>query len=91
MKTNSESNQLSHAAQADPRMLDLRVWLIRRGLTYVALGKAMGGITGNAVQCLLQQDRIPIARHTQFVELGVPSHLLPPAMDVRRGRPAVSK
>jgi hypothetical protein len=59
--------------------------MIRNGITYASLGKALG-ITGNGVQRLLQGTRMPVARHHELHELGLPPHLLPPAQDVRPGR-----
>lgn len=87
MQTTSETNQLYTAPQADPRMLDLRVWMLRNGVTYPQMGQALGGITGNAVQQLLKGERISTARHQDFLRLGVPAHLLPAPRDIRRGRP----
>jgi len=90
MQTASSANQLSGTPQdgsRDSRVTDLRVWMLRNGLTFASMGKALGGITGNAVQQLLKQDRISVVRHKEFIDFGVPAHLLPPAQDVPRGRP----
>lgn len=87
MQTTSETNQLSCSPQADSRWIDLRVWMVRNGLTYVKIGKALGGVTGNGVQQLLQAERISLARHKELIDFGVPAHLLPPAKDVPVGRP----
>lgn len=86
METTFDSNQLSHGQQADPRLLDLRVWMIRNGLTFPKIGKALGGITGSAVHQMLKAHRISFERHRELMDFGVPGHLLPPAQDVRRGR-----
>ncbi|MDL2321314.1 hypothetical protein LJC47_03070 [Desulfosarcina sp. OttesenSCG-928-B08] len=86
MKIASIANKLSEMPQAGSRVVDFRVWMIRNNLTFVEIGKHLGGITGNAVHYLIKADRIPVARHEELVALGVPVHLLPPAQDVRRGR-----
>lgn len=86
MKITSHDNQLATASQGDTRLMDLRVWMVRNGVTYVMLGAALGGITGTAVQQLLKGDRMPVARHSALLDWGVPEHLLPPAQDVPRGR-----
>jgi hypothetical protein len=91
MESAFDNNQLSPKPQADSRLVDLRVWMLRNGVTFPKIGKALGGITGAAVQQMLKSKRISFARHKDLTDFGVPSHLLPPADDVRRGRPAVSK
>jgi hypothetical protein len=88
MQINQNFNQLSDTVQhADPRILDLRVWMIRAGMTFQKLGRALGGITPGGVHHLLKAERIPVARHKQLLDLGVPAHLLPRAQDVPKGRP----
>lgn len=87
METTLTSNQLSEIPQVDPRLVDLRVWMIRNRITFPIMGRALGGITGNAVQQLLKADRISVSRHKELLNFGVPAHLLPPAKDVARGRP----
>jgi hypothetical protein len=84
MQITPKTNRLSRVPQDDERMLDLRVWMIRNGITYASLGKSLG-ITGNGVQKLLQGERIPSVRHRELRNLGLPPHLLPPAQDVKCG------
>jgi hypothetical protein len=91
MQIAHESNQLLPVAQADPRVLDLRVWMVRNQVTFTQIGKALGGITGNAVLRMLKAERIPVTRQRELLAFGVPSHLLPPAQDVRRGRRPVKQ
>jgi hypothetical protein len=86
MQITCDNNQLSFAPQADSRIIDLRVWMLRNGITFPMLGKLLGGITGSAVQQLLARDCISLSRHKEFLALGVPGHLLPPARDIPRGR-----
>lgn len=86
MQTSHRSNQLSNVPQADPRMVDLRVWMFRSGVTFEQIGKALGGISGWAVHKSLKADRISHARHKEFTDFGIPAHLLPPAQDVPKGR-----
>jgi hypothetical protein len=85
MEIASNRNQLAQSTQA-ARIVDLRVWMVRNGITYAELGRRLGGITGNAVQQMLGSERIPSVRHTALLGLGVPGHLLPVAQDVPRGK-----
>lgn len=87
MLTTSNANQLSATPQETSRVIDLRVWMIRNGVTFVSIGKALGGITGNAVHQLLKGERVSSDRHADLRKFGIPEHLLPPALDVPRGRP----
>ena len=87
----SDCNELSSNSQVDPRMLDLRVWMIRNRTTFPKIGKALGGITGNGVQQLLKGKRISTNRHKELLDYGIPAHLLPPAEDVSKGRPSKVK
>lgn len=86
MQITSETNQLSDVPQENLRIVDLRVWMIRNKVTFPVLGKFLGGITGSAAEQLLKADRISVSRHKEFLDFGVPAHLLPPAQDVPRGR-----
>lgn len=86
MKTTHSTNQLFTDPQAD-RMTELRVWMLRRKLTYVEIGRRMGGLTSGGVLRLVQGDRMPVERHQQMLALGIPVELLPVPMDVPAGRP----
>lgn len=68
-----------------PRSVRLQYWLVRRGLTQVAISKRMG-VSKQAVFLMLNKDTIPTARHAQLVELGLPEELLPRAWDCPHGR-----
>ena len=85
MQLASDTNQLLPVPQAASRYTDLRVWMLRNNVSCAGLGRSMGGITGNAVQQLLKGERISSARHAEFIALGLPKELLPPAVDVPRG------
>ena len=87
METANEANQFLTEAQLDSRRVDVRVWMIRHGQTFTGIGAALGGITGPGVQKMLQAERISTDRYTALKDYGVPEELLPPAKDVRRGRP----
>ena len=88
MEIASETNQLLSAPQADSRVVELRVWMIRNGETYPKIGKALPKpITGSAVEQLLKAERISVDRHGEFKKYGIPESLLPPAQDVPKGRP----
>jgi len=43
------------------------------------------GISGNAVSKLCDQDTMPVHRHKQLRNLGVPAELLPEPMDLKPG------
>ena len=88
MLITSDSNQfLTPLQDTDSRIKSIRVWKTVNEVTYVAIGQALGGITGKAVQKLLEGERIPTERFNEFVAFGIPENLLPPAIDVPRGRP----
>ena len=81
-----DTNQLCDDEQGSSRIIEFRVWMIRHKVTYSQLAKDIGSITGPAVIKMLKSDRISSQRHQQFISLGIPEHLLPPAIDVPRGR-----
>lgn len=58
--------------------------MIRNSLTYVAIGKHLG-MSGSGVLRLISGKRMPVKRHAQLLELGVPEYLLPYPLDVPRG------
>jgi transcriptional regulator with XRE-family HTH domain len=84
MQFTPNANRLLLAPQEDSRLIDLRIWMLRHGVTYSYLGNAMG-ITGNGVMKLLRGERMPVARHRELLELGLPFHLLPMPLDVPAG------
>ena len=91
MQTTSHDNQLLMPSQVDSRILDLRVWMVRKGVNFSTIAQALGGITRNAVRQMLTAERISTVRHQELTAFGIPGHLLPPAQDVRLGRPSVKK
>lgn len=90
MKNAPKSNQFVYTPQADSRITDLRVWMVRHVITFRALGKVMGGITGNGAHKALRGERMPVAQHNALLEFGVPTHLLPVGQDLPRGRRPMS-
>lgn len=68
----------------EPRTVRLRRWMSAYSVTYRWLGEQIG-ISGQAVRYFLTGETIPIERHRQLVELGVPVDLLPVALDVPSG------
>ena len=86
MKITSNANQLSTEPQESTRLIDLRVWKVRNRITFREIGMALGGISGNAVQQMLAASRISTSRWEELKNFGVPEELLPPAVDVSRGR-----
>lgn len=87
MQITSDANQLSAIPQAGSRYVNLRVWMVLNDRTFPQFGRALGGITANAVRLLCKQERISHSRHKELLACGIPAHLLPPAQDVPRGRP----
>lgn len=87
MNNTFNANQLCKSPQADERFVELRVWMVRKGESFPQIGKALGGLTGVRVRTLLMSDRISVDRHEKLVAYGIPTHLLPPGVDVPRGRP----
>lgn len=63
------------------RFLKLKIWMLERDLTFVALG-----ISGRAASLSLQQDRMPVRHHEKLRScLSIPLDLLPRAEDVPTG------
>ena len=80
-----ESTQEIIRLSAD-RQAELRVWLIRNGMTYAEIGRRMG-ITSSGVLRLVQGERMPTKRHSEMVGMGIPADLLPQPLDVPFGPP----
>lgn len=67
------------------RFLKLKIWMLERDLTFVALGRLLG-ISGRAASLSLQQDRMPVRHHEKLRScLSIPLDLLPRAEDVPTG------
>lgn len=79
------SNKTSGPSQVELRIMDLRIWMIQNNITFVQMGKDLGGVTSSCVWQLLKRERISTARHRDFLNIGVPERLLPPPRDVSRG------
>ena len=95
MKIDHQSNQLAampQAAmetpeQASERVLALRIWQLRGNPSFRELGRRpVPPISGSGVQRFLKARHISFERHADFVGLGVPVELLPPARLVLPGR-----
>lgn len=89
MQTISNSNQ-NHASTQQglmpraQRLLRLKIWKLENGLTWVAMGKHMTGlkgeaVTGNAVQKALEGERMPVENHQALTTAypHLPVELLP--------------
>ncbi|MDL2306613.1 hypothetical protein LJC48_01100 [Desulfovibrio sp. OttesenSCG-928-C06] len=87
MNISCDVNQLSDKPQDASRLTDLRVWMIRNNMSYGDIARSFG-VSRSAVQAMVSRPRISSQRHQQLRELGIPEHLLPPVVDVPRGRPA---
>ena len=57
----------------------LEVWKRRTGISFAEMGRRIG-VTGENVSKLCAQETMPIHRHAQLVEIGVPAELLPVPM-----------
>ncbi len=62
----------------------LRVWMARNNLTFTEMGRRMD-VTANNVSKQCDQDTMPVHRHEQLREMGVPEELLPVALDLKPG------
>jgi transcriptional regulator with XRE-family HTH domain len=62
----------------------LRIWLSRNGLTFSELGRRLG-VTPNSVSKLCDQETMPVRRHAQLLEQGLPAELLPRPEDIKPG------
>ena len=82
-----ESNQQSPERQ-EQRYRELRSWMVLNKVTFVDMGRAIGGITGNAVLMLVKRDRMPVHRHEALVRAypSLPVELLPPGIDAANAR-----
>lgn len=60
------------------------MWMIRNDLSFAEMGRRLE-VTANAVSKLCGQDTMPVTRHRQLVEQGVPVELLPAPMDIKPG------
>ena len=72
------------ASQLSPRPEQLREWLRAHDITLAALGKALG-VSETRARELIVADTIPTWLHTRASALGVPTELLPQALDKKRG------
>ncbi len=62
----------------------LRLWLSRNGLSFSELGRRLG-VTPNSVSKLCDQETMPVRRHAQLLEQGLPAELLPRPEDIKPG------
>lgn len=77
----------------------LRMWMVGKGVTWVAMGQHMTGVkgepvTGNAVQQALRQSRMPVKNHEALLAAypDLPLELLPTPLDVPTGpRPKMAE
>ena len=67
------------------RQLALRQWMLTKGITFVAMGKAIG-MTSAGVSKSVRGERMRVLTHRALVErVGVPAHLLPTPLDIPSG------
>ena len=74
------------ASQLSPRPEQLREWLRAHDITLAALGKALG-VSETRARELIVADTIPTWLHTRASALGVPTDLLPQALEGSCERP----
>ena len=66
------------------RLERLIIWMRRNNINFSEIGESLG-ITRMSAGRLCKAERSPSSRHRELVQLGIPTDLLPPAEDVRRG------
>lgn len=66
------------------RLEQLIIWMRRNNINFSNIGEYLG-ITRMSAGRLCKAERIPSSRHRELIRLGIPTDLLPPAKDVRRG------
>lgn len=62
-------------------------WMTTHEVTFVAMGKVLGEITGAAVSKMLRQKRMPVKQHQALTQAypDLPVEFLPEPRNVRRG------
>lgn len=63
----------------------LEIYMKRKKITFVDIGKAIGATRSTAFN-LLTGNSVPTHRHAQLVKAGIPEILIPPARDIAPGR-----
>ena len=77
---------MTNVTQGDlTRQESLLIWLRRAGITQKRIAVAVG-VQSVAVGHWLKAERISSWRRKQLVDFGIPSELLPPAVDKAPGR-----
>lgn len=94
MQFTLDSNRTPTDAQATERVRELRVWMLRNGVTFPAMGQHMRGVTGrpvtgSAVQKAIKNSRMPVDNHKALVDAypGLPTDLLPLPENRKSGPP----
>lgn len=62
----------------------LLIWLRREGVNQADIARWLG-VTETSVSRWLRAESIPVQRHGQLVELGIPAELLPAPVHVAPG------
>lgn len=80
-------NRIPDNGQDGSRLLNLRLWKVAHGVSWVDMGRAMG-IGGSAAQLSLQRSRMPVDHHAALLAAypHLPESLLPVPEDVSPGR-----
>ena len=75
------------AARANANWEELRRWMYRNNVTFVALGQACGGMSAPAAHGMLKNDRMPVRHHAAICAAcpGLPREYLPRPLDVPNG------
>lgn len=87
MQSVHDSNLTPTDAQEADRICELRVWMVRNEVSFVDMGKNMGGVTGNAALKALKKARMPVDNHKLLRDAypHLPLALLPQPLDVPPG------
>ena len=82
-----DGNLTDNQPQANLRMADLRRWMYLHNVTFIEMGRHMGGITRTAVHLALRKARIPVRHHKALRAAypDLPVELLPVPMDLPPG------
>lgn len=67
------------------RQEQLRVWLRRANITQAKIAELLGVEAVSISRWFYGRESIPTWRHGQLTSLGIPSELLPPAVDKAPG------
>lgn len=68
-----------------PRTVRLKAWMAEHNITFRDVAEQLS-VSTNVAHKFLNQDTIPVRRHSVLVSLGFPVELLPTPFDKPKGR-----